>query len=235
MSDSVVTNIYTINASYKTLDSALKSIGTNKDNQGLRNKIHVTQLSTNQIASATTKDINRLRLLQTKGDKQQHLQVEKLEENFKEAVNRYYAIQKQVAAKQKTHLLVAVSIENEASSDQSFDQQKQAQFSREMAFEQDMMLEREARIQQIESDVLDVNQIMRELGSLVNAQGETIDTIENSIDHAVGNVEEGTEQLVKASQYQNKFRRKILIIALIGLIIAGILIGVLVAELKKKD
>lgn len=37
--DSVVTNIYTINASFKVLDTALKNIGTKKDNHGLRNKM----------------------------------------------------------------------------------------------------------------------------------------------------------------------------------------------------
>lgn len=40
-SDSVVTNIYTINASLKTLENALKTIGTNRDNQGLRNNMWV--------------------------------------------------------------------------------------------------------------------------------------------------------------------------------------------------
>lgn len=52
--------------------------------------------------------------------------------------------------------------------------QKQAQLAREMAFEQDMLLERESRVIQIEADILDINQIMRELGSLVHIQGETI-------------------------------------------------------------
>lgn len=37
--ESVVTNIYTINTSYKTLENALKAIGTNKDNQGVRNNM----------------------------------------------------------------------------------------------------------------------------------------------------------------------------------------------------
>lgn len=39
LTDNVVTNIYTINASLKTLENALKTIGTNKDNQGLRNNM----------------------------------------------------------------------------------------------------------------------------------------------------------------------------------------------------
>lgn len=39
--DNVVTNIYTINSSWKTLDSALKNLGTAKDNKGLRDKMYV--------------------------------------------------------------------------------------------------------------------------------------------------------------------------------------------------
>lgn len=37
--DNVVTNIYTINTSLKTLENALRTLGTSRDNQGLRNKM----------------------------------------------------------------------------------------------------------------------------------------------------------------------------------------------------
>lgn len=60
------------------------------------------------------------------------------------------------------------------------------------------------------------------------------DTIENSIDHAAGNVEEATEHLVTASRYQNKYRRKILFLAMIGVIVIAIIVVILVVELKKK-
>lgn len=38
-SDNVVTNVYTINSSLRTLENALKTIGTPKDTQGLRNNV----------------------------------------------------------------------------------------------------------------------------------------------------------------------------------------------------
>lgn len=150
----------------------------------------------------------------------------------------------------KANLLIIAQIENEDPS-QEADVQQQAQMARELAFEQEMMLDRETRIRQIEGDILDINQIMRELGSLVQQQGETIgglvgfqtkcvliffffsDTIENSIDHAAGNVEEGTEQLIKASRYQNKYRKKLLVLVVIAAVIVTILIAVLVTQLKK--
>lgn len=43
-----------------------------------------------------------------------------------------------------------------------------------LQFEQSMLKEREQRVRQIEEDVLDVNQIMRELNTLINQQGEAI-------------------------------------------------------------
>jgi t-SNARE complex subunit (syntaxin) len=51
---------------------------------------------------------------------------------------------------------------------------KQKQAQRELNFEREMMLERERRIKQIEEDVLDVNEIMRELGTMVHDQGEVV-------------------------------------------------------------
>ncbi|XP_044749437.1 syntaxin-12 [Coccinella septempunctata] len=234
--DSVVTNIYTINSSFKVLDTALKNIGTKKDNHGLRNKIHVTQLSTNDIAAVTSKEIRKLKSLMKKGNKQQQLQVEKLEENFKEAIGRYSVVQKEIATKQKAHLLVSVNIENESYNRQeesSEQEEKQMLQAREMAFEQEMLMERETRIRQIESDVLNVNEIMRELGTLVYDQGEVIDTIENTIDHAVGNVEEGTEQLLKAAEYQKKRRWKLFwLVLVLSIIAAFILIIILVSSRK---
>jgi hypothetical protein len=39
LSESITTNINTVIRSWKTLEQALKSIGTEKDNQGLRDKV----------------------------------------------------------------------------------------------------------------------------------------------------------------------------------------------------
>lgn len=56
--------------------------------------------------------------------------------------------------------------------------QQQALLSRELAFEKDMLLERELSIKKIEADILDVNEIMRELGALVHNQEELVGKID---------------------------------------------------------
>lgn len=73
----------------------------------------------------------------------------------------------------KSHLLTIAHIEHESSTPDDKEVQ-QMQLTRELAFEQDMLIDREARVRQIEADVLDINEIMRELGVLVHQQGETV-------------------------------------------------------------
>lgn len=140
--------------------------------------------------------------------------------------------------------------------------QKQKLLRENLDFEQSMLMEREHRMRQIEEDVLDVNEIMRDLATLINQQGEQIgkfflkffpyrkifpvpgirelngktfwfqDTIEQGIDHAAGEVEAGTSELIKAAQSQAKYRRKVLILLAIAVIIGLIVTGIIVSALK---
>lgn len=43
-----------------------------------------------------------------------------------------------------------------------------------LEFEHGIILEQEERIKRIEGDILDVNQVMRELGALVHQQADSI-------------------------------------------------------------
>lgn len=239
LSDNITANIYTINASFKTLEKAYKNIGTSKDNQGLRDKVHLTQTTTNSVVSPTSKDIARLTVLMRRGDKQQKLQIEKLTADFKDALSRYSDMQKSIAEKMKRHILQNITLmdkqnDNENSERQSLmqahmNEEKRAQ-QRTLEFEQGMLLEREDRVKRIEGDILDVNQIMRELGALVHVQSSTIDTIENNIENVHGDVELGAQELIKASNYQTKFRRKICYILIVAVIVILILIISLVTK-----
>ncbi|CAB0038725.1 unnamed protein product [Trichogramma brassicae] len=142
LSENITANIYTINSSYKTLSRSFKLIGTNKDNQAVRDRVT-------------------------------------------------------------------------------------------LEFDHGLILEQEERIKQIEGDILDVNQVMRELGALVHQQADSINSIENNIENAHGHVELGAQELIKASNYQNKFRRKICILLVVA--ITFVIILILVIVLSKKS
>jgi hypothetical protein len=94
-------------------------------------------------------------------------------------------LSQQVAEKMKTHLLSRQTsgVTSEYNDDNDDEQRlieeaeqiaAQKSLQRELEFEREMLLEREQRIQQIESNILDVNEIMRELGAMVHEQGDII-------------------------------------------------------------
>ncbi|GFG29252.1 hypothetical protein Cfor_09761 [Coptotermes formosanus] len=247
LSENITTNINTIIKSWKNLEQAVKNIGTDKDNQGLRDKVHVTQLSCNQIVSQTAKDLQRLTVVVRKGDKQQKLQAEKLTGDFRDAVQCYSRLQKQVAEKMKTRLLsrqtpgiTSEYNDDEVDGDEEHRLTEEAEkiaaqksLQRELEFEQEMLLEREQRIQQIEGDILDVNEIMRELGAMIHEQGENINSIENNIENVHGNVELGQQELQKAAEYQIKHRKKMLFLIAVAVIIGIILTVIIVTQFKR--
>lgn len=57
----------------------------------------------------------------------------------------------------------------------------------------------------------------------ITEQGGEIDTIENTIAQVSNDVEEGTVELRKAASYQQKYRKKVLIILIICIIVALII------------
>lgn len=75
-----------------------------------------------------------------------------------------------------------------------------------------------------------MNQIFKELGALVHEQGETIDSIEASVEHTSNFVSQGAQQLREASTFKNKVRRKKVILALIGALILAVIIIIIVVE-----
>lgn len=181
LSENIAQNIQKVKSSWLELDKSFKKIGTNRDNQEIRDKIQQLQVTTNQIITITSKDLHRLTaVVRRGGDKQQKLQVEKLTSDFKMVVEKYSASQQQIALKMKSIILRKASLQDEMNRDSmesnDFDKelvQKQIQ-ARNLQFEQDMLIERENNVREIEANVLDVNQIMRELNSLINQQGEAV-------------------------------------------------------------
>jgi t-SNARE domain-containing protein 1 len=157
-------------------------------------------MSTNQIVAQTTRDLQRLTAVVRRAGKTQRLQVERLTAEFKEAVQRYgqaqkvciltfklcflldsYCFTQQMATRLRASALVRspVLMEEEERQDTELEEQqrllaKQRQLQREMEFEHGMLQERERRMRQIEEDILDVNEIMRELSVMVHDQGESI-------------------------------------------------------------
>lgn len=241
LSEGIADNVNTINNGLRALEKMMKQIGGPNDSVQLRDKIHDTQQNVNSSVSATARDIQRLGVVVRRGDKPQKLQVERLTQAFRDALAMYSSVQKQVSEKMAAHMPTQgrsrndpQALERQAIADDEeatllANQQAQARL---VQFETSMLIDKEAYMNKIEADVLDVNQIMQELAEMVNVQAQTVDTVESHIEAASAGVESGVDELAKAAEYKRRLRRKMFFFSLIGIILAIILIVWIVKAFK---
>ncbi|KAL8561692.1 hypothetical protein ACOMHN_054989 [Nucella lapillus] len=243
--DQIRTNIFQINNGANTIERALKSIGTERDTPMTRDKIHETSTNTNKTVQATTRLIRSASAL--RGDRKQKMQIERLTSDFQESISRFQTLQKKATEKVKAAVklgsqgqshrpLVDVSEPGDADDRLHLvegDRVAQLQ-AQEVVIEDDLALlrEREERIRQLESDVLDVNEIFRDLGAMISEQGEVLNDIEANVERACSNVGGGNDQLIKAAEYQKKSRKKMCCLLVIFLLVVIIITVIIVVSVK---
>jgi len=165
------------------------------------------------------------------------LQRERLQDEFTKALNNFQRVQREAAEREKQGLAAAKQNDNSwALGGPGEEQQQQGQSRTQLMIEEEERIgqleQREQSMRQLESDIVDVNTIFKDLATMVHEQGEIVDSIEQNIESTTVQVTSGTEQLRQAADYQNKARKKKIILAVLGIIILSILVGVIVSQVN---
>ncbi|CAF3565889.1 unnamed protein product [Rotaria socialis] len=90
----------------------------------------------------------------------------------------------------------------------------------------------EDQVQIVQGDVIQINHIMRDIGTITSEQSSIIAGIERNVTGATDHIIAGNQQLLGASRHQKKYRKKICCLLLIFLVIAVIVAIVIVVKLK---
>ncbi|KAK7205576.1 t-SNARE [Myxozyma melibiosi] len=96
----------------------------------------------------------------------------------------------------------------------------------EIDFQNSLIAEREIEIQGIEQGISELNEIFRDLGTMVTEQGVMIDNIESNITSVADHTQNASAELTKASRHQKSSRNKscclllVLVVILIVVLLA---------------
>jgi len=215
-------NIQKISQNVSSITRMVGQLGssTHDPSPELRSQLHKITHYTGQLAKDTNEDLKELNKFNLNDQRQLKLQREKLTSEFSSVLNSFQNIQRSAAQKEKEALKASSGtktpfLEGPPSSQSRSQQQQQNQGQMQMfqdvledEQENEQLRLREQAIRQLESDILDVNQIFKELATMVHEQGEMVDSIEAHVESAQIEVSEGARQLERAHTYQNKARRK---------------------------
>jgi len=249
LSQTVASNVQKISQNVNQMQRMVNQLGTSQDSDSLRSQLHEVQHYTNQLARDTNNSLKELAQLpqstNVSEQKQRRMLRERLTNDFSESLKNFQVIQRTAAQKEKESVIRARANSGLNSWDdhsskgpsnlidlQSPQSQTQATIQMEEECDLELLRDREQAIRKIESDIVEVNQIFKDLATMVHEQGEVIDSIEANVETASIQVNEGTAQLSKARDYQSRARRKKLCLIIILVIILAIVITVVAIETK---
>ncbi|XP_058502815.1 syntaxin-12-like [Solea solea] len=243
-------NIQKINQNSGQIKNLLHQLETRQETLKLQEKLQQLQHYTNQLAKETNRHLKELGSLppplSPSEQRQQKLQRERLMNDFSAALNNFQVVQRRAAEKEKESVARAragsrVMGDGENVNEQlvTFEKedewgQNQTQTEEPSITEEDLEIirEREMNIRQLEADIMDVNQIFKDLAVMIHDQGDMIDSIEANVEHAEVYVDRGAVQLQKAVYYQRKSRKRLCIVAMVLSLVLTVFIIIIWQAIK---
>ena len=220
-------NIHKIKQNVKNIQKMIAQIGSGSDCKKFQEHLQKLFEETNNLARISSeqwKEVNSLRP-NVGDDKQWQAQLNTLQEGLKKALLRLHQAQ-EAAAKKEGEVLKRYSAQEEASGHNGQDPTQSLAMMEHQQNIQDLEARAEA-FRKLEADIVDINQLFREVAVLVHEQGQTLDDVEKNTGNSRDLVEQGLNELKQAEKLKRKSRKKQCIIAIVCAVVLLIIIIVL--------
>ncbi|KAJ2955161.1 hypothetical protein NQZ79_g8801 [Umbelopsis isabellina] len=233
------------------IDRLVEFLGGPRDSADIRNKLHDVTEATRDLVKDTSEDIKLLAKIDIPDDRsarQRKLEQQKLSKDFQKVIGEFQRAQRLSASKQReyvdkakatTAMLQSQSgqpfeLEEHTASDEPpviEDPQRRLQLQaldNEIEYNEALITEREGEIQEIEQGITELNEIFRDLGTLVNEQESGIQSIYGNVVNIAQSTRDAASELVIANRHQKNARKNMCCLLLIIVVVACVLTLILV-------
>lgn len=131
------------------------------------------QKNNEQIIKSTSTEIKKLNSIvkfsshSSTSTRVHQLMLEKIVSEFHSIVGKYMQSEKNLTMKMKKTMLVALDSSDDEDMSQS---QQQKQLLQSSVIEKELLVERQQEFERIEKDVIDINEIMNEMSTLISGK-----------------------------------------------------------------
>ncbi|CAF1442508.1 unnamed protein product [Adineta steineri] len=214
----ISTNLTKISNNATDLEKLVQKLGTPEDSEPLRERYHRLQNETKILMQQTNdalQELNNTRVLTEADQRRKKTLTENLPKQYLATLNRFQEAQRTGARKEKESLdrARAISFRQQGMSDSPFadnfvptptyDQiQQQAVLPIEQEVDMRSLRERDEQLRELETNIVEVNELFKDVAKLVHEQGGVIDSIDQHIINTEVNVTHGNQHLSKAMTYQ---------------------------------
>lgn len=219
-------------------------MGTKRDSEALRERVKKLLNETRAGFKSVGEGVKKVQDWPDVSPSQRFVQ-QKLSREMSSTLADFQAIQRLSAEKTRDYVTAArqaqhlthdegVPTDDLAYSSKSGGQQQvqvplvQQQFAlaeqSEVEFQESLIIEREEEIRGIEQGITELNEIFRDLGTMVSQQGEMIDDIEVYVGNTATSTKAADQELTQAARYQKGARNKACCLLLILSIILTVVL-----------
>jgi syntaxin 7 len=238
-SDGVAAGIFRINTSVSTYKRLVNTLGTQRDNHALREKLHATEQKISQLVEETVsklKEENEADHLVSSSTGKK-IRDAKLAKDFQSVLLEFQIAQKAAQSRQRKYAPVlppAASLNSgrgDSEEETSSLLQRQSQQlvveanESEVIYNAVVIEEREQGIQEIQQQIGEVSEIFKDLAQIVANQGYVIDDIEANIESSASATVQANMHLTRAAKSQKSSEYwKCVILAIVGTVLFAFLI-----------
>ncbi|CEG83669.1 hypothetical protein RMATCC62417_17551 [Rhizopus microsporus] len=244
----IAQQIFHINGNISSMERLVGLLGGPRDTPEIRSSLHDVTEATRDLIKSTTQDLkslstynqNTVNILDNKQIRQRKLEQQKLSKDFQKVASAFQKAQRISANKQRECINQSKDITVRqldtlySNEEQHHHQQQQQQpmqsnaLDNEIEYNELLISEREAEIQNIEDGIVELNEIFRNMDLIVNEQESGIQSIYGNILSVAQNTKQAADELMVADRYHRNARRSMcwfmLIITIVGILIALILV-----------
>ncbi|KAG4091273.1 t-SNARE [Neocallimastix lanati (nom. inval.)] len=206
-------------------------------------KINEQQHKLTEEVRQLSKEINAdLKLLNSQNSsdfeesskKQKDMIYNKLSKDFKSVLKRFQEVSKlnaqknlEIVNRAKNQHILMEEEEEANENDPLLGSQNQIQIQvveNELNYNESLINERENELKDIERSMIEINEIFRDLGTMVNDQQYLLDNIESNVIDISTNIDNANSELRIATNHQKKARQKMFYLILIAILVGLILL-----------
>ncbi|KAF9381479.1 hypothetical protein CPC16_009831 [Podila verticillata] len=227
--------VFRISSNVSSIQRLVGYLGTNKDTEDVRAKLHDVTEQTRVLVKETSQEIKDLVKYDATGKKLEH---QKLSKDFQKVLVEFQKVQRVSAEKQREFVDRArlTNVRNDyededgsESGDQPLINNSQRRMQlmvvdNELEYNESMIVQREEEIREIEHGITELNEIFRDLGTMVNEQGSMLDSIESNVTSISMTTHSAAEELTTAAIHQKNARKKQCCLLVIAAVVAAIVV-----------
>lgn len=240
--------LFRLNSDVARLSQQIALVGTPKDSETIRDRVKSMMDKTREEFKKVGDGVKQIQNWDNVSPSQKFSQT-KLSRQFQSTLESFQALQRLSAEKSRQYVLAArAAIDHGDTADDAVYHSQSPQNTRggqqqvqvplvqqqlalaeqgDVDFQEMLINEREDDIRNIEQGINDINEIFRDLGTMVTEQGVMIESIEGNVQNTLTSTREASRELTQASNYQKGARKRAcMLLMILTIVLAVVLLAI---------